>query len=398
MGVAITLLSEMFDYVGFTERDSALLLEMAPVVEPKLHPIVDRFYDAIQKNPGASSVITGGQAQIERLKRTLRQWLAGIVGGVYDEAYLERRARIGRMHVKIELDQRYMFGAMNILRSGLHYALEDVDWTSDKKFEGHRAIDRICDVELSIMLETYREDYIARMRNTERLATLGQLAASIGHELRNPLAVIETSLHLLKRRIGEDERAERHIRRITEQVTMSSAIISDLLALARDRPPARAATRIATVVREAVGLVPARDGITLVEDIPGDLPDVYIDPGQLRQLATNLIMNAVQAITTATDGPKSVWIRARVDEDGTLRLEVEDEGPGISKEAQKHLFEPLFTTRAKGFGLGLSLCRRIVEKHDGRIDAENRAEGGARFRIAIPHATEAPTPERKDNP
>lgn len=388
--VARPLIEEVAGYVGFDESDALLLRELGPHLRPRFEPIIDRFYESIEANPGAAEVITGGQAQIERLKGTLIDWMEGLVGGVYDDAYWERRARIGRVHVRIGLDQRYMFSAMNLIREGLHEALENSDFDGERVAGAHRAIDRICDIELAMMLETYREAYVARIRSTERLATLGQLAASIGHDLRNPLAVIETSLHLLRRRVTEDPRAVRHLGRIGDQVALCGSIISDLLELARDREPIRTAAPFGPLVEEALGAVPGSPGVSVEMDIPEGLPPVRVDAGQLRQVVVNLVSNAVQA--AEQDGRDAgergaVQVRAWAEGDALL-FAVRDDGPGLTDEARARLFEPLFTTRAKGIGLGLALCKRIVDKHGGSIHGHNHGGGGAEFIVRLPGSLE----------
>jgi two-component system, NtrC family, sensor histidine kinase HydH len=393
------ILEEVAGYIDFGDEDAQLLSDVGPLVGPRIPAIAEAFYDAIQKSLGASAAITGGNAQVERLKGTLRQWLEGVVGGTYDADYLAQRSRIGRVHVKVGLDQRYMFSAMNLLREGLHRAFHDAletggaaaAWPPERRRLAHRAINRICDIELAIMLESYREDYVARIRTTERLATLGQLAASIGHELRNPLAVVETSVHLLGRQLQEHPRAERHIKRIAQQVTVCGTIISDLLEMARDRPPHRQPTSVPDLVREAVGAVPGTDGVRMEMELAPNLPVARLDAGQMRQLIINLVLNAVQAVQ-GVDGPPAVVRIALGAEGQDLHLRVTDSGPGLTAEAQKRLFEPLFTTRSKGIGLGLALCRRIVEKHEGTIIGRNEDRGGALFHVVLPGALATETP------
>ena len=380
------MLVELFDYVGFDEEDARWLVRMGPVVRPSFPKIVDEFYRTIDDNVGARAVFTGGPAQRARLHGSMHAWLEGIVSGVYDDAYFEQRARIGRMHVRIDLDQRYMMAAMNVIRRGLHEALREAGWSREDAVRGHDAIDKICDIELAVMLETYRESFVEKQRATERLATIGQLAASIGHELRNPLAVMETSLHLAERR-NADEKAGRHFHRIREQLAISGAIISDLLEMARDRPPDRRPVSVRALVEEALGGVPSGDGVELVADVPEELR-ASVDPVQLRQVVVNLALNASQSLSAHRRAGK-VKVSARAEGD-VLELAIDDDGPGLSLEAERRLFEPLFTTRATGVGLGLPLCRRIIEKHGGTIRGYNRgAPGspeGARFEIRIPGA------------
>lgn len=381
------MLNELFDYVGFDARDAELLVRLAPVLRPAFGGIVDDFYAALEGNERARAVFRGGTPQIERQKHRLAEWLEGLVGGVYDADYFERRARIGRVHVQIELDQRFMFGAMNLIRAGLHRALDAStnDLDEEARRRGHGALDRICDVELAIMLETYRERYVERQRANERLATIGQLAASIGHELRNPLAVMETSVHLLRRRVS-DEGARRHFDKITQQIGVSSAIIEDLLALARDRPPHREPVELASLVQDAIEGLPPTPGVEVRVRLPEGLPALWLDRTQLRQLLVNLIGNAAQAIQGAGQGC-TVTIVGEVEADA-LQLSVTDDGPGFAPEIRARLFEALATTRRSGAGLGLALCRRIAEKHGGTIAAEDPPGGGARIVVTIPSVLE----------
>jgi signal transduction histidine kinase len=384
------LLAEMCGYVGFEEADARLLVELGPLLAPDFDAVVGRFYAAIEASPKARAIFED-EAQIARQKVTLRHWLLGVFRGAYDEAYCQRRERIGRAHVRMGLDQRFMFGAMNVVRTALHESmavrLGDAGWDGPKRLAAARAVDRILDIELAIMLETYAEGYARRIRSTERLATLGQFAASIGHELRNPLAVMETSLYLLSRSLREDENATRHVERIGAQLAVCGEIIADLLDLARDRPAERQRVAPRRLVDEAIALLPKLDLPIEIDAEAEPLPEVEIDPGQVRQLLANLMSNALEA--TRGRGAKIV-VGLAVLPGEVLRVRVDDEGEGITDEVRDRLFEPLFSTRSQGIGLGLALCRRIVEKHGGTIAAINRPEGGARFEVHLPPSAKRP--------
>ena len=392
------LLEELMAFIHFTPAHAALMREMGPILRPHFDKIIDRFYAAIDSNANAAAVFTGGQPQRDRLKQQLRGWLDALVRGIYDEVYYERRARIGQTHVRIALDQRYMLGAMNLVREELHEALDAAkEWPPDRLTAGHRAIDKLCDMELAIMLETYREALIARAKDAERLATIGQVAASIGHELRNPLAVMQTSVHMLGRKLPNDDHTNKHLGRVRDQVALCNAIISDLLDLARDRPADRQPSDVVGIARDAVQSVPHPEAIEVELHAPGEFPSVAVDPGQFRQLVVNLVLNAVQAQAAPGGGSGKVDVRLVVVHD-VLVLGVEDRGPGMTPAVLERLFEPLFTTRVTGTGLGLALCRRIVEKHHGTISAHNRAEGGAAFVARIPSlpATASLLPDTKE--
>jgi two-component system sensor histidine kinase HydH len=375
-------LDELKAYVGFTAEHASVLSELGPLLAPGYPAIVERFYEAVQKTPRAVAVFSGGQPQIDKHKGMLRDWLGGLTSGVYDLAYLEQRARIGRAHVRIKLEQRYMLTAMNLVREGLHEQLEASAFPAERRLVAHGALDKICDLELAIMLETYAEDSAARLRDRERLATLGQVAGFVGHELRNPLAVMETSLHLLKKRLPVgDEHAMRHVKRIAEQVALSAAIISDLLELARDRPVTRTTVNLDRVLHEVVESLPDRCGASIEVDVPARLPTARLDEQQLRHLVSNLVTNACQAFT-GDSVRRLVAVRA-AREGEALVVSVDDSGPGISADMIHRLFEPLATTKSKGLGLGLALCRRIAKKHAGDIRAVQSVLGGARFEARL---------------
>ena len=166
-------------------------------------------------------MLAGGERQVGQLKVTLVAWMDQLLRGPWDEDYFELRCRIGRVHVRIALPQHYMFGAMNVMRRELNAIVDDQHFapTAEQLRRGRAALGKILDLELAIMLHTYREDLLAQQARSERLATFGQLVGSIGHELRNPLGVIESSLYILQ---GRDRRAtsarKKHIERIGEQL------------------------------------------------------------------------------------------------------------------------------------------------------------------------------------
>jgi two-component system sensor histidine kinase HydH len=382
-----TFFESLKAYVGFDEQASAALLRVRDVMAPHFRPIIDDFYDTIAAHPGARSAITGGPAQIERLKGSLVRWIDELFRGPHDEAYFERRARIGRIHVLIDLPQAYMFTAMDRIRvrasDVLGTALKD-DLEASQR--AHTAMHQIMDIELAIMLETYREDLLIKNRTAERLATIGQFAAGIGHELRNPLGVVETSVFLVRQRLGqlgvEDGGVARHLDKIAVEVKRSNKTINDLLELARSRPLRRTAVPVRAWVEQTVGLSNLPAEVDVSTDVPDDL-SVDADGDQLGRLLSNLLINASQAM----DGRGAISIDGRRQSD-EVWIRVRDDGPGIPAELRQRVFEALFTTKAKGSGLGLALCRRIAEAHGGTVLLEP-ATRGASFMITIPDAAES---------
>ena len=196
-------------------------------------------------------------------------------------------------------------------------------------------------------------------------------------------------MHLLRRRLGApDERVTKHLDRIANEAAIATAIIADLLGLARDRPPDCQPTDVGALVHEAVDRVPRPAEVTVEVRIAPDLPRASLDPLQIRQVLLNLVLNSVQSWASAGRAAAHVIVSARSQSEHALVLRVDDDGPGLAPEVAEHLFEPLVTTRATGVGLGLALCRRIVEKHGGTIRGGNRDEGGAWFELVLYDALE----------
>jgi len=374
------------EYVGFDEDSSAALREARPLVAPHFASIIDDFYDTIEAHPDASAAITGGAAQIARLKRSLMQWIDELFTGPHDGDYFVRRARIGRIHVRISLPQVYMLTAMDRIRLRASDVLRDapgVESAALRRMLG--ALHQILDIELAIMLETYRDDLLAKNRTAERLATIGQFAAGIGHELRNPLGVVESSAFLVTKRLDQlqvdDPAIRRHLDKIAIEVRRSNKTINDLLELARSKPIKRTVVDCRQFLLDTIPLANLPPGVTVDVEVPEGVP-LDADVDQLARIITNLLINAGQAMPNGG----RVQLQARRDGKVTV-IRLADEGPGIPPELREQVFQALFTTKAKGSGLGLALSRRIAEAHGGTVAVEP-SERGAVFRLAIPDSPE----------
>src|SRR4051812_19947298 len=223
MGMTETVFDELKRYVDWSGEDEAALRELHPHAAPHFSRIAELFYARILTHEGARAALVGGESRVGQLKVTLIAWMDRLLRGPWDDEYFQVRCRIGRVHVRIALPQHYMFGAMNIFRRELNAIVDEEHLHEPETLRrGRTAVGKILDLELAIMLHTYREDLIAQQARTERLATFGQLIGSIGHELRNPLGVIESSVYILGQRVGDDERAKKHIARIGEQLGLAN--------------------------------------------------------------------------------------------------------------------------------------------------------------------------------
>lgn len=374
------LFDDLKRYVGFGPEDEQALRAVHARLAPSFPAVSEVFYARVLEHEEARQALGRGEKHVGQLKGTLVRWMNELFSGPWDEAYVERRARIGRVHVQIALPQQYMVSAMNVVRTQLRQHLAQVlaEGTPEHRATWF-AIERMCDVDLALMLHTYREDLEARQARAERLATFGQLVGSIGHELRNPLGVIETSLYLLKSKVPPDERTQKHLDRISQQVSLANDIITQLLELIREKPLQRSPVAIAPLVEDAISNVARPAGCSIETDGLALGLRTDGDPTQLRQVLVNLVDNACYAAGEAGR------VRIAVRRDGAeLELTIDDSGPGIDRAVRGRLFEPLVTTKPRGIGLGLALVRRIVERHEGTISASSGPLGGARFVVRLP--------------
>jgi PAS domain S-box-containing protein len=219
-----------------------------------------------------------------------------------------------------------------------------------------------------------------------RLEALGELSAVIAHEVRNPLGVIFNSLGSLRRLVGGSGDARMLLDIVGEEADRLNRIVGDLLDFARHSPPLLGPDRLEQVVDEAVSVALAQPprGLEVVRRLDTALPEVALDAGQIRQAVLNLVVNAVQAM------PHGGRLTVRTLLEGaTVVVEVEDSGPGIPEEVQARIYEPFFTTKATGTGLGLPVVRRIVEGHGGELRLRT-GPGGTCFSMRLPIAPASP--------
>ncbi len=485
---------EMKSYVGFTEADAVALTEFAVHADPHVPRIIDHFYERILAFPDAAAVLAD-DAQVERLKGTLRAWLRELLAGPHDHAYYARRERIGKVHVKVGLPSRFMFTAMSVIRDDLcHIAWEDFERDEARRVCG--ALMRATELDLAIMTGTYissredrqlaalqellvahlpvtvllideqgiivaatrpmhrvvggthdvvgqhyttalphelmsgadlavqvrramdtgREIEIVRvdvehaagdlrhysvtivplhneraralihledltdtveaealLRRSETLAQLGALSAAVAHELRNPLAGMSGALQVLRRSFEDSDRRGPIVDKINEQINRLNAHITELLEFARS--PVLTAKEIsledvATAVSELVG--------SQFDDISVEVHGrgrAWADSHAVHQILLNLCLNAAQAL----EGRGAVRM---VLADGLAR--VEDDGPGVASDVAGRIFQPFFTTKTRGTGLGLATARKNAVEMGGHLELGHSELGGAAFVLSLP--------------
>ena len=214
----------------------------------------------------------------------------------------------------------------------------------------------------------------------EKLAVLGQLAGGVGHELRNPIGVIANAVYYLQMTLaGADRAIKDYLDIISAHVHEAEEIISGLLSLSRTRPTEQLATNIANLVAGVLERYPPPENVNVITTLSSDLPALYVDAQQILQVMANLVTNAYQAMPNGG----TLTISAEFN-DPHVHLYVADTGIGLAPGMESQVFEPLFTTKAKGFGLGLTVSRSLVEVNGGQIRVESATGQGSTFILTLP--------------
>jgi signal transduction histidine kinase len=243
---------------------------------------------------------------------------------------------------------------------------------------------RATNEELEAANDELREKQEQLVRS-EKLAAIGQLAGGVGHELRNPLGAIKNAVYYIRGKVAKSERAQgeprvmEFLEIVDDEINSSNKIINDLLNFSRVGKPAVSPARIEKVIEDAISHTHIPENIELATKLDADLPEIEIDTDQIRQVIINVITNAVQAMPE--DGKLTIVVREK---GSFMEVEISDTGSGIAKENMGKIFDPLYTMKAKGIGLGLAVCKSIIDRHEGQINVASEVGKGSTFLIELP--------------
>lgn len=375
-----------------TEGELRALVALHPVLAPHFPAVAQRFYAAVHGDPQTAALIGDGQ-QVERMQATLIAWMSTGLLGPYDDAFYERRSRIGRRHVEIGLPQHYMFTAMNVVRGAYHELILDAVAGAAGKI-AIAAVNKLFDLELAIMVRHYQLDSEARLLDRERHAladrvlAIQTLTAGLAHEVRNPLNAAKLQLELLGRRLGRattDPRLTEPSRIAGVEIDRLTALVEDFLAFASPPTLRLEEQNISELVRHVCDAErPRATGRAATIELRAPVAPVtgWVDVTKVDQIVSNLVRNAVEAVTE--NGHVVVEVSGAPD---TFTISVQDDGAGMTAEVQARIYEPFFTTKDHGSGLGMSIVHSLVTLHGGSIDLASGAEG-TRFEITMPRGSE----------
>ena len=258
----------------------------------------------------------------------------------------------------------------------------DVNVSLIENFKGKPAIIvAFRDVTKQREAEQELKDTQAELVKKERLAVLGKLAGGVGHELRNPLGSIKNAAYFLNMVLEDlDPQVKESLQIIEEEVNSSEKIINDLLGYARPKPPNIRKVKINSIIQEVLSYTTIPENVEVINRLDATLPSILADPDQLKQVFGNIILNAIQAMPEGGQ----LFVKTEVQSQEEITISFTDTGVGISEEDLSKPFEPLYTTKAKGIGLGLAICKTIIEKHKGIIEVKSEIKKGSTFSIKLP--------------
>ncbi|HEY5927743.1 MAG TPA: protoglobin domain-containing protein [Kofleriaceae bacterium] len=382
-------LADVISYVELGEHEIVLLRALHPRLAPHFPAIAERFYDAVFANPTTAAVLNGGPDQLERLRVSLIEWMSSGLLGPYDDRFYEKRSRIGRRHVQIGLEQQYMFTAMNVVRTA--YIEKIVEMYPHEACPVVRAVNKLLDIELAVMLHHYQldseETLLQRERRiqSDRLTAMQTLSAGLAHEVRNPLNAARLQLELLERRIrrqfGEDSKLTEPTALANHELERLTNLLNDFLSFARPPELHIHEHDVIEIGRHVIDLerpLAQQRGVALTfHEVPPIMAQV--DSGKIHQIIQNLIRNGLEASTYG--GHVGLWITGG--DSNTVHIRVTDDGVGIPGDVLPRIFEPFYSTKETGTGMGMAIVHSLVAMHGGKIEIDTGPHG-TRFDVTVP--------------
>jgi PAS domain S-box-containing protein len=262
---------------------------------------------------------------------------------------------------------------------------------AEGRFSGYRGVAR--DITERQRTEEALRQAQAELAHVTRVATLGELTASIAHEINQPLGAMVNSANACLRWLAAQnlERAQQSAVRVVTEGQRAADIIGRIRALAQKAPPHKDWLDINDTIRDVLALARSevhRHRVVVETHLAEPVPLVHADRIQLQQVLLNLVMNAIEALSGFSAGPRILWVSSECSTAPEVLIAVRDSGPGLEPESRDRLFEAFYTTKPQGLGLGLMISRRIIEAHGGRLWATANEGRGATFQFTVPIGSE----------
>ncbi len=376
-------LAERLRYAQLEQEDLELLAELREPFEAAVPEVVDRFYAHLLTFEPLRQFLSTGDT-VDRLKGFQQDYLLSLTHGKYDQEVLENRLRIGELHEQSGLAPQWYLGAYCVLVDLLAPVVhEHLDADRRKASRAVRTLVKIMNLDAQVVLEAYFESRQRKaVERSERLAAIGELSASIAHEVRNPLAGMKGALQVLRKDMQLDESKKEVMDELLAQIVRLENLVRDLLTFARPNPLNLQPVDLQVTLDRSLRLLQESiedSGITVRRTYGPNSTPLMADPLQMEQVFLNLIGNAVQAMS----GGGVLDICTRFTEESVEML-FGDTGIGIAPADLSLIFQPFHTTKHRGSGLGLSIVKKIVEAHGGTIRVESKLDEGTTASVTLP--------------
>ncbi|HXV74976.1 MAG TPA: protoglobin domain-containing protein [Candidatus Polarisedimenticolaceae bacterium] len=379
--------AERREFCQFGERDAELLAELAPTFELAVPGLVDRFYEHLVGTPALRRFLDQ-PATVERLKKAQVAYLLSLTHGRYDDDYAASRLRIGQVHERIGLEPQWYLGGygpqidMLLPHVHRHFAHRPAD-----AVRASTALCKLIFLDMQLALDAY---YGIRRRKelsrSEQLAAVGELAASIAHEVRNPLAGMKGALQVLRGELAVKPQNLEVVDELLAQIARLEDLVKDLLTFARPSSVSIRQFELQEVLDRLLRMYKDEADaarITIDRNYAPDSRWVSADPLQMEQVFFNLIHNAFQAMEDGGRLTVSTTKNA-----GGVVIRFRDTGKGIVPGDLTRIFQPFFTTKHRGSGLGLPIVKKIIDAHGGTIEVSSKPGQGTVATITLPGSGE----------
>jgi signal transduction histidine kinase len=370
-------------FTRFGEQEAAVLASLHGVFERHADEIVDKFYEHLQQFDNLRPHLADPET-VARLKGFQKGYLLSLATGDYGLRHADNRLAIGRVHDRIGLDPEWYLGSYAFYLDLLAPAIcERHPDDSAAAVGATTALAKLMILDMQLVLDAYyglrEKRAVAR---SEQLAAVGELAASIAHEVRNPLAGMKGALQVLRKDLGGKPENQEVVEELLAQIDRLENLVRDLLTYARPRALRRQRFDLHEMLDRLLRMYKDqsdRQAITVLRTYGPGTGEMDADPTQMEQVFLNLIHNAMQAMESG--GRLSVITRTI---DGAIEITFRDTGRGIDPLDLPRIFQPFFTTKHRGSGLGLPIVSKIAESHGGKIEIASRVGKGTTATVTIP--------------
>jgi signal transduction histidine kinase len=375
--------SERKRFSRFSDDDAKLLAELRPAFERDADRFVEEFYAHLRSTPALRPFLSD-PATVKRLMAAQKRYLISLTRGDYGEDYARSRLRIGQVHERIGMEPQWYLGTyglyMDLLVPTLHDHFRD---DPAKALRASAALSKLLLLDMQLALDAYYETRHRReIQRSEQLAAVGELAASIAHEVRNPLAGMKGALEVLRTELSVKPSNLEIVDELLAQIARLENLVRDLLTFARPSAIAVQGFDLHDMLDRLLKMYKdeaeaAR--ITIHRVYGPGTGRISADPQQMEQVFFNLIHNSIQAmeeggtLTVATQATRAATV-----------IRFRDTGKGVPKDDLGRIFQPFFTTKHRGSGLGLPIVKKIIEAHGGLIEVDSTQGEGTAATISLP--------------